>query len=253
MDNVPAWQVMEPIQRGIEKAHIVQKDSCSNWGLVVEGRAVNLGALMNELSNFVINARNGDLNAYAEIVGRFQHMACRYAYSILTDHHLAEDAAQEAFIQAHRDLHKLSSPAAFPGWFRRIVFKSCDRLIRRKSLRTVSLKVASEVSAREPTPDELADKREMAAEVIKAIESLPETERVSTTLFYLNGLSQKDIAKFLDVPVTAVNNFLYRSRQKLRRRIRRRLGDEEFDRKILENMDSSCDKWIIGDDNKTPQ
>ena len=63
------------------------------------------------------------LDAYAEIVRRFQDMAAGYAYALLGDFHFAEDAAQEAFLQAYLDLEKLAEPAAFPGWFRRIVFK----------------------------------------------------------------------------------------------------------------------------------
>ncbi|NIR02616.1 MAG: RNA polymerase subunit sigma-24, partial [Gemmatimonadales bacterium] len=67
----------------------------------------------------------------------FQDMAVGYAYSILGDFHLAEDAAQEAFVQAYLDLRKLRVPQAFPSWLRRIVFKQCDRFTRRKRVHTV--------------------------------------------------------------------------------------------------------------------
>ena len=57
-------------------------------------------------------------------------MSYGYAYSLLRDAHLAEDAAQEAFVDAYRHLDDLRTPAAFPGWFRRVVFKHCDRITR---------------------------------------------------------------------------------------------------------------------------
>lgn len=59
---------------------------------------------MEELGTVVERARAGDLDAYREIVRRFQDMAYGYAYAMLGDFHLAQDAAQEAFIQAYRDL-----------------------------------------------------------------------------------------------------------------------------------------------------
>ena len=57
------------------------------------------------------------------LVRRFQDMAVAYGYSLLRDWQAAEDASQEAFLEAFRDLPKLRQPEAFPGWFRRIVFK----------------------------------------------------------------------------------------------------------------------------------
>jgi DNA-directed RNA polymerase specialized sigma24 family protein len=53
---------------------------------------------MEEVRSLVVRARGGDLEAYGEIVRRFQDMAYGYAYSILGDFHLAEDAAQEASV-----------------------------------------------------------------------------------------------------------------------------------------------------------
>ena len=76
-----------------------------------------------DLKSLLIRSQDGDLEAFARIVSQFQDMAVGYAYSILGDLHLAEDAAQEAFIETYRCLSKITKPEAFPGWFRRVVFK----------------------------------------------------------------------------------------------------------------------------------
>ena len=78
---------------------------------------------MQALTDLIRRAQRGDLNAFDVIIQRFRDMAVAYAYSILGDFHLAEDAAQEAFVQAYQDLKQLRKPQAFPSWFRRIVFK----------------------------------------------------------------------------------------------------------------------------------
>jgi RNA polymerase sigma factor (sigma-70 family) len=76
--------------------------------------------------------QTGDDLAFAELVRVWQDSAVAYATSILRDYHLAEDAAQEAFIEAHRSLGSLREPAAFPSWFKSVIFKQCDRITRRK-------------------------------------------------------------------------------------------------------------------------
>lgn len=181
---------------------------------------------MDELRVLVDRARGGDVDAFGAIVERFQDMALAYAYSILGDFHLAEDAAQDAFIDAYRVLDALREPDAFPGWFRKVVFKHCDRIRRGKRLQTVPLESVVEVESSEPGPAAIVERREMRDAVLQAISSLPDNERTVTTLFYINGYTQKDIAEFLEVPVTTVNNRLRASRTRLKERMIRMVNDE---------------------------
>jgi len=199
---------------------------------------------VEELRTLVVRARQGELEAFGRIVRRFQDMACGYAYAILGDFHLAEDAAQEAFIQAYRDLAKLDEPAAFPGWFRRIVFKHCDRQVRRKRVPAVPLESAAAVASDATPPAERAEKREMAERVLAAVRALPEDQRTVTTLFYINGYTQRDIAEFLEVPVTTVNNRLHASRERLKERmaamvdetLKSHAPDERFSQAVIEEL-----------------
>ncbi len=182
---------------------------------------------MEELKLLVERSRDKrDMDAFGKLVRRFQDMALGYAYSILGRFDLAEDAAQEAFIQAWGDLPKLREPAAFPGWFKRIVFKHCDRLTRGARPSFVPLDEASEVASEEPGPCKRVEESETRATVLEAMHGLPEGERTVTTLFYINGYSQKDISAFLEVPVTTVNNRLHASRKRLKERMLTMFGDE---------------------------
>ncbi len=199
---------------------------------------------MEKLESLVTAARAGDLDAYGRIVRRFQDMGYGYAYSILGDFHLAEDAAQEAFIEAYQCLGNLREAAAFPGWFRRIVFKHCDRLRRRKQVPAVPLDAAAGVASRERPPAQAAEDREMRDKVLAAIRQLPEQERTVTTLFYINGYSQSDIAEFLEVPAGTVKSRLAASRNRLKERmlnmveqtLHKNAPDERFSEKVIESL-----------------
>ncbi len=182
---------------------------------------------VEELRSLVERARAGDVDAYAEIVRRFQDMAYGYAYSILGDFHLAQDAAQEAFVRAYRDLAKLREPAAFPGWFRRIVFKYCDRIRRRRPRAAMSLDATpGDVPSNAAGPVEAAQRRELRRSVLAAIRALPQHQRTVTTLFYIDGYTVGDIADFLETPAGTVKRRLHDSRKQLKERMMAMVADE---------------------------
>ena len=174
---------------------------------------------MEELTILINRTLNGDLTAYGDLVRRFQDMAVGYAYSLLGDFHLAEDAAQEAFIRAYLDLAKLEEPAAFPGWFRRIVFKHCDRISRRKSKSLVPLEAVGEIGSDEKDPGALLDEQVVKDQVSIAIQSLPENQRLVVNLFYISEFSHGEIAVFLGTPLHTVKNRLHASRKRLKKEL----------------------------------
>ena len=174
---------------------------------------------MKELAVLVTRTQNGDLDAYGEIVHRFQDMAYGYGYSMLGDFSAAEDAAQEAFIQAYKELANLREPEAFPGWFRRIVYTQCMMIVRRNDLPTVTLDDVAELPSAGADPHKLAEQSEMRDRVLESIRALPENERVVTALFYINGYSHNDIAGFLEVPLSTVKSRLHTARTRLKRRM----------------------------------
>ena len=153
--------------------------------------------------------------AFGEIVARFQDMAFGCAFAILGDFHLAQDAAQEAFLTAWQKLPDLREPQAFPGWFRRIVLTQCHRLTRGKRLSFVPLEDGFGIPSMKPDPHAAAETAERTEKVLAAIRALPTNERMATALFYLLEYSQKEIAEFIGVPVTTVRKRLYSARHRL--------------------------------------
>ena len=157
--------------------------------------------------------------AFGELVIRFQDMAFGCAFAVLGDAYLAQDTAQEAFVVAWQKLAQLREPAAFPGWFKRIVLTQCNRLTRCKRLQVVPLEAGVNASTADPGPHFSAERQELVTKVLQAINELPENERLVTTLFYVDGYTQADIGEFLEVPVSTVNKRLYSARQRLKENV----------------------------------
>ena len=154
--------------------------------------------------------------AFTDLVLRFQDMAFGCAFAVLGDACLAEDAAQEAFVVAWQKLSQLREPAAFGGWLKRIVLSQCHRFRRAQRLTIVPLDAGAAAKSNDPGPDHSAERHELLTKVLQAIRALPENERLVTTLFYVNGYTQADIAEFLEAPVSTVNKRLYSARQRLK-------------------------------------
>ena len=164
-------------------------------------------------------ARAGDLAAFGELVRRYQHMAVAYAFSVLRDMELAQDAAQESFVAAYLALDGLSEPAAFPGWLRAVVRSQCGRLTRRRKLVAVPIDEAGQVADGDGPPGERAERREAGAHVLLALAGLRQAHREILTLHYVNDYSHREIAAFLGIPATTVNARLHAARLALRDRV----------------------------------
>ena len=172
-----------------------------------------------DLEALVRQAATGDLDAFAEVTRRFQHMAFGYALSFVRDFQEAEDIVQEAFVAAWYALPTLSESAAFAGWLRSIVRHQAHRVLRRKQLEVVPLGAAEAVPADVVRADHRLERRQEVGIAFAAIAGLPRALREVVVLFYVHDCSQQDIATFLGLPVTSVNNRLHAARAKLKKRM----------------------------------
>jgi len=177
---------------------------------------------VNEARALVIRATDSDATlaerheAFGELVRIFQDMAYACAYAVLGDFHLAEDAAQEAFISAWQRLGQLRQPEAFPGCFGRVVLTECNRLTRGKRHRTMSLDEGANLHTRLTDPQTAIERDELTKAVFSAIKRLTLNERMVVVLFYVREHSQSEISAFLDVPLTTVAKRLYSAKVRLR-------------------------------------
>ena len=154
--------------------------------------------------------------AFSKLIEAFQGAAQTWAYGALGDPYLAEDAAQEAFIAAYRNLDQLHDPKAFPSWLKRIVLSQCHRLTRRKQILTGPLDDDATPAPAHQDPADAAEDRELRDKLHEAIGDLPDHERAVTELYYMVGYSQDEIAEQLQLPVTTIKKRLQYARERLR-------------------------------------
>ena len=165
----------------------------------------------------ISRAQKGDIQAYGELVRRFQGMAFGYAYSLLRDFHLAQDATQEAFLEGWRHVGAIRDARAWPVWLRRVVFKHCDRLLRRKRVTWVPIEEA--IPDISPLADERMERDEMKAHLAAALDILTKEERAIAILSAIHRYRHREIADFLEIPIDTVKNRLRTTRRKLSERI----------------------------------
>jgi RNA polymerase sigma factor (sigma-70 family) len=172
------------------------------------------------LRECVRQAKNGDIGSYEQIVKRFQAFAFSQAFSRLGDSHLAEDAVQDAFLEAYLKLGSLRTPEAFATWFRRIVLTACTRITRRISIKAASLeeveREAETIADPDENPAEQLERKEREKAVHLAVQNLPDNLRMVTALYYIGGIGQKGIAGYLSLSETTVKKRLFTARKKLK-------------------------------------
>jgi len=156
-------------------------------------------------------ARSGDQAAFEVLVDRFRPLACRYAFALIQDAGLAEDACQDAFMDAYAHLDQLREPAAFAGWLRRIVIKQADRQRRRRLL---FVELSEIPGARDPLA--ILVEAEASREIQEHLGRLPEHLRRVLHLFYDHGYAVREIAEFLEIPPGTIRKRLFDGRKRLR-------------------------------------
>ncbi|MEJ2263890.1 MAG: sigma-70 family RNA polymerase sigma factor [Anaerolineales bacterium] len=171
-------------------------------------------------------ARDGDLNAFNRLVLEYQDLIYNQAYRVLGEPLAADDATQEAFISAYRNLRSYRG-GSFRAWLLRIVTNACyDELRRRKRRPTTPLEplddageeIESPTWMEDPaeSPEESAERGELARAIQDCINELPAEFRAVVALVDVQGMDYAEAADAIDKPLGTVKSRLARARARLR-------------------------------------
>ncbi|MBI3437747.1 MAG: sigma-70 family RNA polymerase sigma factor [Proteobacteria bacterium] len=162
----------------------------------------------------IVAAQARDQAAFGELVKRRQGWARALLRRMCSNAAEADDLAQEAFIKAWERLRDLETPAAFPGWFRRIAVTTFLMAKRRQKAVFEEIDDASPIASEGSTPEAAAGAK---IDLERALARLSDAERLCVTLNHGEGLSHAEIVDMTGLPLGTVKSHVLRGTEKLRR------------------------------------
>lgn len=176
------------------------------------------------IAQLVIRAQMGDSDAFAELYAATYQRQYLYSLKYLRDEYLVQDALQETYILALKNLTKLKDPTLVISWLNQINFRVCYNMhlkqqrynqemnVTEEDLENVTSDVTSQATA---TPEDsvvLVDSRRY---LINQILNLPFTESQVILLKYYRNMKLEEIAQLMDISRTSVKRYLKAGRERL--------------------------------------
>lgn len=167
----------------------------------------------------VNRAREGDRNAFSELVRAHVEGVLHVIYRMCGDMRVAEDAAQETFIQAWLRLQSYRPGTSLRSWLYRIAVNTAIDMLRKEKRILPGAVEDIKLASPELGPEALAIQSERAETVQQAVLALPDASRAVLVLREYEGLSYQEIAEALDIPVGTVMSRLNYARKLLREKL----------------------------------
>jgi RNA polymerase sigma-70 factor (ECF subfamily) len=167
-------------------------------------------------SELVSRCLNGDNEAFSELISRYKRLIYSVAYKFSRDSEEVDDMAQEAFIKIYRSLSRYDDQYKFSTWSVKVATNICLDHVRRKKINSVSLEEVENFTGTRNSPEEYYLRKEKSQVLKDAIDDLPEIYRVPIVMYHQKGMSYKEIADYLDKPMSIIKNRIFRARNTLK-------------------------------------
>ena len=180
---------------------------------------------MEDDARLVAAARSGDLEAFAELVRRHELRVRSVLHRLLDDPRDVEEAAQDTFVQAWRNLDRFAGRSQLFTWLYRIAANEAMMRRRRKRHPEVELDEAAERVAPSPPPHVEAEGEELRRFLDEVLRALPFEYRAPIVLRDVEGLSNQEVADVLGLTVEAAKSRIHRARLRVRAALDDRLSE----------------------------
>jgi RNA polymerase sigma-70 factor, ECF subfamily len=177
---------------------------------------------VNDELAWVLQAQQGNDDAFARLVEEHQTHVYNLCYRMLGEPEAAEDAAQETFLRAYQNLHRYDQTRPFATWLLSIGAHYCIDRLRRRKLSAFSMDEENDDGTSfeirdtaSPDPEAESVKREDRERLHTLLKDLDETDRAAVILRYWHDSSEVEIAEALNLTVSAVKSRLHRARRAL--------------------------------------
>lgn len=174
---------------------------------------------MKYLASLVERAKQSDADAFAELYTQTYNKVYNYAYHYLRDEYLAQDALQEIYISAYRNLGKLNDSALFIAWLNRICFHVCfDISKHRFDLELASPDSLEIVIDDSPSrnPESTVASKDERQRLYEAVDALPFLEKQVITMRYINDMKIDEIASVCRLSRSTVKRYIASGKESLK-------------------------------------
>lgn len=181
---------------------------------------------MNE-AELLIQLQDGNRRAFEMLLREQQTRIVNVAYSLLHNREDAEEVAQDVFIEVYRSIANFRGDSKLSTWLYRIAVNKALNYRRRKRTSLIAyfeqmmLSGGLQIEDSSPLPDAKLVAEERTKILHKAIDALPEKQRIAFTLQKYEDLSQEEIAEVMQTTVSAVESHLYRAKRELQKTLSR--------------------------------
>jgi RNA polymerase sigma-70 factor, ECF subfamily len=171
-----------------------------------------------DLPTLLVQAREGDDSAFAEIISRFERLVRGVILRMTHDTSLSDDLSQDVFMQFWRVLPAFNSSATLPSWMKRVAINAVISHWRRAESQKRRLKAlyASGPSREVKRPEAQLIDDEDRNQVRAALEMIPADLRSILTLRTYEGMSYEELADMLGLEIGTVRSRLFRARQRVK-------------------------------------
>jgi RNA polymerase sigma-70 factor (ECF subfamily) len=164
-------------------------------------------------THLIESATAGDIESFGELCRQYYAAMAAIAYTVLGDHQLAEDAAQESFARALVNLKNLKNRSRFAPWLAAICRNVAKDMVRAEA-KQISTEDLSQVALKN-------NDDENSHEIRRAIEQLPAPAKELIVLRYYNSLSYDQIGSVLGISRATINGRLLRAKRKMAKYLRK--------------------------------
>jgi RNA polymerase sigma-70 factor (ECF subfamily) len=173
----------------------------------------------------VINAiRSGDSDRYRELVDRYKDYIYTITLRILPDPFDAEEASQDTFMKAFKNLHRFQEKSKFSTWLYRIAFNTAISYTRKKRVTTTDID-GIKINKFEANLNPL-EAEDRSHHIEQAMKHLLPMDALLLTLFYLKEMSIEEISKVTNLKSSAIKVKLFRARKRMAQELRTLLPNE---------------------------
>ena len=182
-------------------------------------------------ATLMLRVKQGDTQAFAELVEKYQQPVMNLVYRMLRDATEAEDLAQNVFVQVHKSAQRYEIASKFSTWLFTIARNLCLNEIRRRSRHPADSMDAPHPDQPDQPLQQFEDHRtagppeqllqgELEEKIAQAIDGLPENQRTAILLCRQDELSYEDIAEVLGCSLAATKSLIHRGRETLKQKLK---------------------------------